>query len=63
MNDSMVAPNRERDRRPIRFLVFGIITILVFGTLTTRLAYLQITNGDVAAVRAEAQRTDDQPCR
>ena len=31
MNDSLVAPNRERDRRPIRFLVFGIITILVFG--------------------------------
>ena len=61
MNDSLIAPNRERDRRPIRFLVFGIITILVFGTLTTRLAYLQITNGEVAAVRAEAQRTEDQP--
>jgi penicillin-binding protein 2 len=61
VNDSLIAPNRERDRRPIRFLVFGIITILVFGTLTTRLAYLQITNGEVAAVRAEAQRTEDQP--
>jgi len=60
VNESLVAPNRERDRRPIRFLVFGIITILLFGTLTTRLAYLQITNGDVAAVRAEAQRTEDQ---
>ena len=31
VNDSLVTPNRERDRRPIRFLVFGIITILVFG--------------------------------
>jgi penicillin-binding protein 2 len=61
VNGSLVTPNRERDRRPIRFLVFGIITILVFGTLTTRLAYLQITSGDVAAVRAEAQRTEDQP--
>jgi penicillin-binding protein 2 len=61
VNESLITPNRERDRRPIRFLVFGIITILVFGTLTTRLAYLQITNGDVAAVRAEAQRTEDQP--
>ena len=61
MNDSLITPNRERDRRPIRFLVFGIVAILAFGTLTTRLAYLQITNSDVAVARAEAQRTDDQP--
>jgi penicillin-binding protein 2 len=61
VNDSLITPNRERDRRPIRFLVFGIVAILAFGTLTTRLAYLQITNSDVAVARAEAQRTDDQP--
>ena len=61
MNDSLITPNRERDRRPIRFLVFGIVAILAFGTLTTRLAYLQITNSDVAVARAEAQRTEDQP--
>lgn len=61
MNDSLITPNRERDRRPIRFLVFGIVAILAFGTLTTRLAYLQITNSDVAVARAEAQRTEDEP--
>jgi penicillin-binding protein 2 len=61
VNDSLITPNRERDRRPIRFLVFGIVAILAFGTLTTRLAYLQITNSDVAVARAEAQRTEDQP--
>jgi penicillin-binding protein 2 len=61
VNDSLITPNRERDRRPIRFLVFGIVAILAFGTLTTRLAYLQITNSDVAVARAEAQRTDDEP--
>ena len=61
MNDSLITPNRERDRRPIRFLVFGIVAILAFGTLTTRLVYLQITNSDVAVARAEAQRTEDQP--
>jgi penicillin-binding protein 2 len=57
VNDSLFAPHRERDRRPIRFLVFGIVTILVFGLLTTRLAYLQINNGTKLAARAEAQHT------
>ena len=45
MNDTFLGPNRERDRRPIRFLIFGIVTILLFGLLTTRLAYLQINSG------------------
>jgi penicillin-binding protein 2 len=53
-------PHRERDRRPIRFLAFGIATVLVFGILTTRLAYLQITNGSTLAARAEAQRVVDE---
>ncbi len=57
MNDSFLATNRERDRRPIRFLVFGLVTVLVFGLLTTRLAYLQINNGKQLAAAAEAQRT------
>ena len=57
MSDSHFTPNRERDRRPIRFLVFGLITVLVFGLLTTRLAYLQINSGPQLAAKAEAQRT------
>ncbi len=57
MNATLLNPHRERDRRPIRFLVFGLITILVFGVLTSRLAYLQITSGATLAARAESQRT------
>lgn len=60
MNDSLFAPHRERDRRPIRFLVFGIVTILVFGLLTTRLAYLQINSGTQLAAQAEAQHTAEK---
>ncbi len=60
MNDSLFTPHRERDRRPIRFLVFGIVTILVFGLLTTRLAYLQINNGTKLAAQAEAQHTAEE---
>ena len=61
MNATLLNPHRERDRRPIRFLAFGLITILVFGTLTSRLVYLQITNGATLAARAEAQRTVNEP--
>ena len=57
MNDTNLGQNRERDRRPIRFLVFGLATVLVFGLLTTRLAYLQINSGQQLAAKAEAQRT------
>ncbi len=57
MNEGLLAPNRERDRRPIRFLTFGIVMVLVFGVLGTRLAYLQIQSGQVYAARAEANRT------
>jgi penicillin-binding protein 2 len=60
VNESMLSHNRERDRRPIRFVVFGIITVIVFGLLTTRLAYLQITNGTQLAAKAESQRTADE---
>jgi penicillin-binding protein 2 len=60
VNDTFLGTNRERDRRPIRFLVFGIVTILVFGLLTTRLAYLQINSGQTLAARAEAQRTAEK---
>src|SRR5215203_1409476 len=48
--------HRERDRRPLRFVAFGVATILVFGLLTTRLAYLQVTNGTTVAAQAVTQR-------
>jgi penicillin-binding protein 2 len=60
VNGALITSNRERDRRPIRFLVFGMITILVFGLLTARLAYLQITNGQSLAAAAQEQRTEEE---
>lgn len=56
MNDSYMAMHRERDRRPLRFVAFGIVTILVFSLLTARLAYLQVTRGATLPTRAETQR-------
>jgi penicillin-binding protein 2 len=47
----------ERDRRPIRFVAFGLVTVLVFSVLTARLGYLQITNGRTYAAKAEANST------
>jgi penicillin-binding protein 2 len=60
VNATLLNPHRERDRRPIRFLAFGLITILVFSVLTSRLAFLQISSGPALAARAEAQRTVDE---
>ncbi|RLT37337.1 MAG: penicillin-binding protein 2 [Chloroflexi bacterium] len=60
VNDGYLDRHRERDRRPIRFLVFGIVVILVFGTLTTRLAYLQLVNGATFTSQADANRTATQ---
>ncbi len=60
MNDSYLTPRPERDRRPLRFLTFGIVTILVFGLLASRLAYLQINNGPALAAKAEANRTAEE---
>jgi penicillin-binding protein 2 len=57
VNENLLATNRERDRRPIRFLTFGIVMVIVFGVLGTRLAYLQIDRGEAFAARAEANRT------
>ena len=63
MNDGLLTPHRERDRRPIRFLTFGIVMVLIFGVLGTRLAYLQIDRGQVYAARAEANRTTEAAIR
>jgi penicillin-binding protein 2 len=60
VNDAYLIAKPERDRRPLRFVAFGVIAVLVFGLLTTRLAYLQITNGQTFATRAEAQRSVEE---
>ncbi len=60
MNENLLAPNRERDRRPIRFLTFGIVMVFIFGALGARLAYLQIDRGEAFAARAEANRTVEE---
>jgi penicillin-binding protein 2 len=57
VNDAYLVPRPERDRRPIRFVAFGLAAILVFGLLTSRLAYLQLSNGPEYAAQAEANRT------
>ncbi len=57
MTEPFLDPRRERDRRPIRFVAFGLAMVLVFSLLTVRLGYLQISNGRTYAARAEANRT------
>ncbi len=57
MNGDLITTGRERDRRPVRFVVFGIVTILIFAGLTARLAYLQITNGQTLSATVQQQRT------
>jgi penicillin-binding protein 2 len=54
-------PHPERDRRPLRFVTFGIVTILVFSLLMTRLAIMQISNGPGYVARAEANFTVTRP--
>ena len=57
MSEPYLLQHRERDRRPIRFVAFGLVTVLVFSLLTLRLGYLQITNGRAYAAQAEANST------
>jgi penicillin-binding protein 2 len=57
VNDSYLVPHPERDRRPLRFLAFGVAAVLVFGLLLARLAYLQISSGPTLAAQAETQHT------
>jgi penicillin-binding protein 2 len=57
VSDLLSGVRPERDRRPLRFLVFGLVTVLVFSTLTTRLVYLQLVDGAAYASRADGSRT------
>lgn len=61
MNDPYLGFRPERQRRPIRFLAFGLVAVLLFGTLATRLFYLQVVNGSTFAARAERNRTVADP--
>jgi penicillin-binding protein 2 len=51
--DGRAAPAKQLSR----FLVFGLIVIIALGTLTTRLFYLQIINGNQASALAAKNRT------
>jgi penicillin-binding protein 2 len=57
VNDHFLNVHRERDRRPIRFVVFAIVAILAFGTLTARIGMLQLVEGSTYTARANANRT------
>jgi penicillin-binding protein 2 len=56
-----LAPSLEKrsqeERRPIRFVVFGIVAILAVSGLTARLYYLQITNGAHNTTLADVNRS------
>ena len=45
-----------RQRRPARFLVFGIAVIIALTALTSRLFYLQIARGSQYDALAESNR-------
>ena len=57
MIDDYLGPRPQRDRRPLQFLTFGLLAVLIFGLLTTRLAYLQISSGTTAPAQAVTNRT------
>ena len=57
MIDDYLGPRPQRDRRPLRFLTFGLLAVLIFGLLTTRLAYLQISSGTTTPAQAMTNRT------
>jgi penicillin-binding protein 2 len=57
VNDTFLAPKPDRDRRPLRFVTFGVVTILMFSLLTLRLGYLQISNNQTYVAKAEQQST------
>ncbi|HEX8939952.1 MAG TPA: penicillin-binding protein 2 [Candidatus Limnocylindrales bacterium] len=44
------------ERRPARFLAFGLVTILAVSTLTARLFYMQVSQGQHFAQVSERQR-------
>jgi penicillin-binding protein 2 len=50
-------------RSRVRFVAFGVITLLVLGMLAGRLAQLQLIDGSVYAGRAAAARTVELPVR
>lgn len=61
MTDVYLGGRPERQRQPLRFLAFGLVVLAVFGTLATRLFYLQIIDGSTLAARAERNRTVADP--
>jgi penicillin-binding protein 2 len=54
---SQVAP----DRRPLRFLTFGLAAVIGLSGLTARLVYLQLDQGHQYAALSTVNHTVDQP--
>ncbi len=61
MTTTYLDGRREPERQLIRFLVFGLAVIVAIGALTSRLFYLQVSNGQQYAALADYNRTAIQP--
>ncbi len=48
------------DRRPLRFLAFGLVALIGFSGLTARLVYLQVAQGQTYATLAATNHTATQ---
>ena len=49
------------DRRPIRFIAFGLAALVGFSGLTARLVYLQVAQGHEYAALSETNHVVEQP--
>jgi penicillin-binding protein 2 len=57
VNDALLPNDAARSRRPMRFVAFGAMVVLVVAALTTRLVFLQIQQAPTYQALAEANRT------
>jgi penicillin-binding protein 2 len=57
VNDALLPHDAARSRRPMRFVAFGAMVVLVVAALTTRLVFLQIQQAPTYQALAEANRT------
>ena len=53
-------PSR-RPRSPARFVAFGLVVVLILGTFTARLAYLQVVQGAQYDAAAQSNMTSLEP--